>query len=322
MEGQTEFQTALKKTVVMFKTLTGKELTEAEGSIFINLLDMTEGYLSPDVAQVATADKWPAETLADLAKTGPLRTGQRWPNMIPQHLVNYGVAGMVVSVGEAGNISAAPVTAEQIYSVKESETSGSSCNATGAESGRNDNSEAKALVKLVDSALNDPQHTHPVPRDKKSGLAGYADYEYIAQPITTSERDHIQGYDWQIVVLSREKDPRDSYVVHFAYQPTQEQFEEHFAKFVARTHYVHVNEWHRGDREWVGITNIKYETERLLKPEHNPRWEQADMAYRVRYYDRETGQLTFKYMPRKPSGNELATYHHLKGFAVVQSKVA
>ena len=42
----------------------------------------------------------------------------------------------------------------------------------------------------------------------------------------------------------------------------------------------------------------------------------------MRYYDRETGQLTFKYMPRKPSGNELATYHHLKGFAVVQSKVA
>ena len=46
MEGQTQFQTALKKTVVMFKTLTGKELTEEEGSIFINLLDMTEGYLT------------------------------------------------------------------------------------------------------------------------------------------------------------------------------------------------------------------------------------------------------------------------------------
>lgn len=238
MEGQTQFQTALKKTVIMFKTITGKDLSEREASLLINLLDLTEGY---------------------------------------QSLITTGTSGMVVSVGQAGNISVAPVAAEQIYSVKESEPSGSSCNAVGSDS---------------------------------------------VQPITTSQRDHIQGYDWQIVVLSREKDASDSYVVHFAHQPTQEQFEEHFAKFVARTHYVHVNEWHRGDREWVGITNIKYETERLLKPEHNPRWEQADMAYRVRYYDRETGQLAFKYMPRKPSGNELATYHHLKGFAVVQSKVA
>ena len=236
MEGQTEFQTALKKTVVMFKTITGKDLSEREASLLINLLDLTEGY---------------------------------------QSLITTGTSGMVVSVGQAGNISVAPVAAEQIYSVKESEPSGSSCNAVGSDSVR---------------------------------------------PITTSQRDHIQGYDWQIVVLSREKDPRDSYVVHFAYQPTQEQFEEHFAKFVARTHYVHVNEWDRLHDEWVGVTSHYTNTHRLGK-DHDPRWEQDDMAYRVRYYDRETGQLTFKYMPRKPSGNELATYHHLKGFAVVQSKV-
>ncbi len=295
MEGQTEFQTALKKTVVMFKTLTGKEITEEEGSIFINLLDMTEGYLTPRILNVTAADKWPAETLADLTKTDPLRTSLRWPNMVHQHLVNYGVAGMVVSVGEDGNISAAPVAAEQIYSVKESEPSGSSCNAVGAENG---------------------QH-------KATGIDAARDEPYVAQPITTSERDHIQGYDWQIVVLSREKDPRDSYVVHFAHHPTQEQFEEHFAKFVDRTHYVHVNEWHRHEREWVGITTRYAEcVTQPFKQDHDPRWEQVDMAYRVRYYDRETGQLTFKYMPRKPSGNELATYHHLKGFAVVQSKVA
>ena len=238
MEGQTEFQTALKKTVVMFKTITGKDLSEREASLLINLLDLTEGYPS---------------------------------------LITTGTSGMVVSVGQAGNISVAPVAAEQIYSVKESEPSGSSCNAVGSDS---------------------------------------------VQPITTSQRDHIQGYDWQIVVLSREKDPRDSYVVHFTYQPTQEQLEEHFVKFVAQTHYVHVNEWDRGHQEWVGITNTKYDARHFFNRPHDPRWEQADMAYRVRYYDRETGQLTFKYMPRRPSGNELATYHHLKGFAVVQSKVA
>lgn len=231
MEGQNQFQTALKKTVIMFKTITGKDLSEREASLLINLLDLTDGYLS-------------------------------------------------------------------------------------ANAPKDDNSEAKALVKLVEQAMT----AEPV-QQKATGIDAALDEPYVALTIRTSERDHIQGYDWQIVVLSREKDPRDSYVVHFTHQPTQEQFEEHFAKFVARTHYVHVNEWHRGDREWVGITNIKYETERLLKPEHNPRWEQDDMAYRVRYYDRETGELTFKYMPRKPSGNELATYHHLKGFAVVQSKV-
>lgn len=254
MEGQTQFQTALKKTVVMFKTLTGKELTEEEGSIFINLLDMTEGYLT---------------------------SGKR------EELFTKELVQVAQDVAE-GRVEVTP------YVRRTERDNDSSCNAVGAESG---------------------QH-------KTTGIDGAWDKPYIVPPITTSKRDHILGYDWQIVVLSRVKDPSDCYVVHFAYQPTQEQFEEHFAKFVARTHYVHVNEWHRGDQEWVAITNIKYETERLLKPEHNPRWEQADMAYRVRYYDRETGQLTFKYMPRKPSGNELATYHHLKGFAVVQSKVA
>lgn len=237
MEGQNQFQTALKKTVIMFKTITGKDLSEREASLLINLLGLTEGY---------------------------------------QSLITTGTSGMVVSVGQAGNISVAPVAAEQIYSVKESEPSGSSCNAVGSDS---------------------------------------------VQPITTSERDHIHGYDWQIVVLSREKDPRDSYVVHFARQPTQEQFEEHFAKFVARTHYVHVNEWDRLRDDWVGVTSHYTNTHRLGK-DHDPRWEQDAMAYRVRYYDRETGQLTFKYMQRKPSGNELAKYHHTKGFAVVQSKVA
>lgn len=231
MEGQTPFQTALKKTVIMFKTITGKDLTEREASLLINLLDLTDGYLS-------------------------------------------------------------------------------------ANAPKDDNSEAKALVKLVEQAVT----ADPV-QQKATDIDAARDEPYVAITIRTSERDHIQGYDWQIVVLSREKDPRDSYVMHFTHQPTQEQFEEHFAKFVARTHYVHVNEWRGGSHEWQGITHRYAGTGRVEK-DHDPRWEQADMAYRVRYYDRETGQLTFKYMPRKPSGNELATYHHLKGFAVVQSKIA
>lgn len=233
MEGQTQFQTALKKTVIMFKTITGKDLSEREASLLINLLDLTDGYLS-------------------------------------------------------------------------------------ANAPKDDNSEAKALVKLVEQAV-----TAESVQQEATGIDAAWDEPHVVPPITTSERDHIQGYDWQIVVLSREKDPRDSYVVHFAHLPTTEQFEEHYSKFVSRTHYVHVNEWHRGEREWVGITpRYAAGVTQPLKQDHDPRWEQADMAYRVRYYDRETGQLTFKYMPRKPSGNELATYHHLKGFAVVQSKVA
>ena len=264
MEAISEFKTALKKTVIMFKTITGKDLSEREASLLINLLDLTEGY---------------------------------------QSLITTGTSGMVVSVDQVGNISAAPVTAQQIYSVKEDEPTRPNPLLAGAKGswsmpGEQD-AESEALLRRSTTAEVD---------------------DYVAQPITTSQRDHIQGYDWQIVVLSREKDPRDSYVVHFAYQPTQEQFEEYFAKFVARTHYVHVNEWDRLRDDWAGVTSHYTNTHRLGK-DHDPRWEQDDMAYRVRYYDRETGQLTFKYMPRKPSGNELATYHHLKGFAVVQSKV-
>lgn len=237
MEGQTQFQTALKKTVLMFNTLTGKGLTEEEGSIFINLLEMAEGY---------------------------------------QSVVTHGTAGMVVSVENDGKTVVAAVT-----------------------------------------------HHNMAPQHKDAGIDAALDAPYFAQPIRTTSREHIQGYDWQIVVLSREKDPSDSYVIHFAYKPTQSQFEEHFVKFIARTHYVHANEWNRTLHGWDGITHM-YEVAPTIhhKQDHNPRWEQEDMAYRIRHYDRETGELSFKYVPRKPSGNELSTYHHTKGFATVQSKVA
>lgn len=276
MEGQTKFQTALKKTVVMFKTLTGKELTEEEGSIFINLLDMTEGYLT-------TGEQKGDKSAAQLAEMKEAKA------LIKR--VEEALATEPVAAGEY--VIAAMGINDMPLSFDDDETAGSPCNAVGAEPG---------------------QH-------KTTGIDGALDKPYVVPPITTSKRDHIQGYDWQIVVLSREKDASDSYVVHFAYQPTQEQFEEHFGKFVARTHYVHVNEWERLRDDWVGVTSHYTNTHRLGK-DHDPRWEQDDMAYRIRYYDRETRALTFKYVPRKPSGNELATYHHTKGFATVQSKVA
>lgn len=263
MEGQTEFRAALKKTVVMFNLLTGKNLTELEGEAFINLFDLSEGYLATSIQD--------------------------------------GTAMMQVAVDDAGDIKVREVGQEEWRKLADT---------------------SPTTTPLVETVANATGATSVTRDSKASGLDGFADYEYIAQPIITSKRDRIPGYAWQIVVLSREKDASDSYVVHFAYQPTQEQFEEHYSKFVARTHYVHVNEWHRGEREWVGITpRYAAGVTQPCKQDHDPRWEQADMAYRVRYYDRETGQLTFKYMPRKPSGNELATYHHLKGFAVVQSKV-
>lgn len=286
MEGQTEFRAALKKSVVMFNLLTGKSLTEREGETFINLLDLAEGYLATSIQD--------------------------------------GTAMMQVAVDDAGDIKVREVGQEEWRELADTSPAAVTC-AT---------HHAKDLVKLVDSALASESHidtvanaTGATTRDNRTwGIDAAWDEKppYVAPPITTSKRDHIQGYDWQIVVLSREKDASDSYVVHFAYLPTQAQFEEHFAKFISRTHYVHVNEWHRHDKEWVSITNTKYVTHHLLKPEqeHDPRWEQDDMAYRVRYFDRETNKLTFKYMPRRPSGNELATYHSIKGFATIQSKVA
>ena len=200
MEAISEFKTALKKTVIMFNTMTGKDLTEEEGSIFINLLDMTEGY---------------------------------------QSLITTGTSGMVVSVGQAGNISVAPVTACQVYPAEHDQT----------------------------AERPDPRPLKGLPEEFSQATAAAEVDDYVVPPITTSSRNHIQGYDWQIVVLSREKDPSDSYVVHFAYLPTQEQLEEHFAKFVAQTHYVHVNEWNRTLHGWESITKIKYDAEHLLRPE-------------------------------------------------------
>ena len=144
---------------------------------------------------------------------------------------------------------------------------------------------------------------------------------YTPPTIRNNERSHIQGYDWQIAVLSREKNPDDSYMVHFAKLPTQEEFDEHFVNFQRRTHYVYLNEW-KGDK-WESITTDYVPGWNKEKPKEtfstSEEWPEGK-SHRIRFHDQRVGRYNYVYFERKPGGIVLNKYHSAKCFAVVEAR--
>lgn len=144
---------------------------------------------------------------------------------------------------------------------------------------------------------------------------------YTPPPIKNSSRAHIQGYDWQISVLSRDKNHLDSYMLHFAHAPTQEEFEEHFVHFQRRTHYVYANEWQGG--EWVSITHDYVPNFKKEKPVETftttEEWPEGK-SFRVKFWDQRVNGYNYVYFDSKPGGIVLNKYHSAKCFAVVQAR--
>jgi len=165
--------------------------------------------------------------------------------------------------------------------------------------------------------------------------------DYVPPVIQNRNRDHIQGYDWQICVLPRDKNPDRMYVLHFAVMPTQAQLDPHYIKYHQCTHYVHVNEWVRG--EWEGITKhydcrvpeqLLTAADRVVRtapapeltgrdvslPPMSDPWEEADKPFRIRYYSDARKGVAFTYVDKKPTSREMAHFHHTKCLAVSQAK--
>ncbi|AEY69636.1 hypothetical protein PEp14_00047 [Erwinia phage PEp14] len=325
MEG-TKHEFVLKKTVAMFNKLTGKKMTTKEGGAFLDLYDFVADHAGPDTpAEPTPWDKATSETAAEAQP----QTIERAPGPVDLEIpafIGREVEKAVAPEPEQPQ-SAAAVLEEAM-------------------------SRGNGLVVVTDSPDTKVKPARreftfaPAPAEPAPARPA----KYAPPPIRTSDREHIPGYDWQIVVLDRQKREENSYIVHFANAPTQDEFDEHFALFASQSHYVHLNEWIRGD--WQGITDsYRKGYSRPAKPAEQPAplpastvvhqakapepelvgrdvsqpaisapWEQADKAFRIRYHSDALGGINFHYVDKKPSRAEMAHFHHTKCLAAVQSR--
>lgn len=166
---------------------------------------------------------------------------------------------------------------------------------------------------------------------------------YVPPPIRTEGREYIPGYDWQIIVLSRDKNPYASYIQHFAERPSQADFEVHFQNFHNRTHFVHVHEKING--RFVTITDqftarfvpaaSPDKVVHIAKPPAEPApltgrdvsatpicdpWMETDKPFRIRHYSEEAQGIVFTYVDKKPVGREMSKFHHTKCLAACQAR--
>lgn len=148
-------------------------------------------------------------------------------------------------------------------------------------------------------------------------------YDDPGDSFESNSFDHVEGYDWRIMVSDRTKNHRNSWVENFVRPPTQEEFEYQYRHFHARTHYVHVNHW--VDGAWTTITtdyvphwNNEKPVETFTATEEWP----EGKKWRIKFHDQRVGCLNYVYFDSKPGGMNLAKYHTAKCFAVVEARPA
>ena len=312
-----QFEAVLKKSVAMYSMLTGKSMSEREGRAFIEIFDMTEAYLASGSNITGAAETF--DILSQIDVRGPTDSEQRQriaelvnnpPKFVGRDPEPVVVVHKTVEVPLSHEL---PRT--EVYTDPASP-----------------DGDKQVTAEVVIDTYGAKTVTSVTVDDKK---------RYTPPPIHNHDRDHILGYDWQIVVLSREKNEHDSYIVHYAEMPTQAQLDEHFVKFHERTHYVHVNEWM--NYGWEGITERydrtapassltrKNEVVRtapapelrgrdVSAPPVSSPWEQEDKAWRIRYYSDVAGAVIFHYVDKRPTSAEMAHFHHAKCMAVSQAR--
>lgn len=172
--------------------------------------------------------------------------------------------------------------------------------------------------------------------------------EHANRIVKTRERDsHPVGYDWQICALCRQGARENSIIQCYKSEPTPEEFYELYRLYDDQTHWVFVNRWNQGAQRWdkhldqyleahgQAVRNLRGtlrprpvtapETKELrgrdvTQPPLSDPWEEPEKPWRIRYYSDVMKAVTFTYVDKKPTGAEMAHFHHTKCLAVSQAK--
>ncbi|AXF51473.1 hypothetical protein PQA73_gp45 [Erwinia phage Pavtok] len=323
MEVNHEF--VLKKAVAMFNKLTGKKMTTREGGTFLDIYDLVAQHSQPaapadEPAATVELTPWQKATLDTHGECAP--EPDATPEAEPLKEIPTFIGREVEKAVKPQPVEHSP----ELVAVAES---------VGVE---------PAVLKQVAAS----ESAEPQPGRAETKASQFTFSDYAPPPIRTRERAHIPGYDWQILVLDRDRNPENSYIMHYALKPKQAEFNEHYAHFDARTHYVHLNE--KRGREWVSITDnfapffykpaptqreaaprIVHEAKApepkpagrdVSTPELSTPWAEPEKAFRIRYYSDVAGAVIYYYVNKKPSGSEMAYFHHTKCLAAVQARPA
>lgn len=133
--------------------------------------------------------------------------------------------------------------------------------------------------------------------------------------------EHVEGFDWRIIVSDRTKNHRNSWVENFIRPPTQEEFEYQFRHFHARTHHVHVNHWVNGSWETITTDYVPHWNKEKPKETLQPSEEWPEgKKYRIKFWDQRIDGFNYVYFDSKPGGIVLNKYHAAKCFAVTEQR--
>lgn len=162
----------------------------------------------------------------------------------------------------------------------------------------------------------------------------------------THRSHHLQGYDWQVCALCRSGSRPNSTIRLYREEPTPAEFYELYKLYDQQTHWVFINTWNPSTQRWDkcldqymkenerDLRNLRGTIPRRPRPEADAElvgrdvseapvsaeWEEPAKPFRIRYYSDAANAVVFFYTDKKPSGSEMAHFHHTKALAVVQAR--
>ena len=386
---QQKFEATLKKSVAMFNMLTGRDLTEREGSAFIHIFDLVDDYTGAggdavqtfDVLSQAAPKPGLRETPAakDLQKldlpvftdTRPQTDQELYKSVsdcdcpegrctcTDQMLANVPSRAAKVIVESTPTGVSSPWLDGRLKGIKPKNgkpLGGMVELALGEPSpmryvasvGPDDQTPEKA--QEIDAAWQsrDEEHVQERSRIEQERVARAASEKAARYVETTDRHKHPVGYDWQVCALCRDGARDNSFIRCYKSEPTPEEFFELYRLYDAHSHWVFINRWNAGAQRWdkfleeyleqhaQAIRNLRGTIPpRVIKVSKDPEelkgrdvsmppmsdpWEEADKPWRIRYYSDVMQRVIFTYIDKKPTGAEMAHFHHTKCLAVSQAR--
>lgn len=137
-----------------------------------------------------------------------------------------------------------------------------------------------------------------------------------------------EGYKWRIDVIPFDCDrAEEAYFVHFREKPTQEEFDEHYAHFLANENRCKVHIMESDGSESRRITDeycsfrenggLNFHSRETLHP--SVEWEEG-ARFRAKFYDRRiNGRTNYIYYPNRPTQAQINDISFAKGCVIVET---
>lgn len=280
---------AMNRVVMMFAALTDKHLSSDEGYQFLSLWGMVNKSVASTAAMIPAQPSTPA-LLPDDAPTAPAAVMSSAPLNPAQSASAQSVMAATAEQTEVANPNAS-INQPVQPSLKQSE-----------------------VMPGVDE-IKVPGVQHPMRR--------------LTNSYRSKSKFWTEGYNWRIDVIPFDCDKADeAYFVHFRNKPTQEEFDEHYAHFLANENRCKVHILESDGSESRRITDeycsfrenggLNFHSRETLRP--SVEWEEG-ARFRARFSDRRiNGRTNYIYYPNRPTQAQINDISFAKGCVIVETR--